>query len=59
MSFKIQMVQWYNGTKHTFSGKQFKTIRNNYVQALGTCDAFLRSVGAQALRGGLAKNENE
>ena len=24
--------------------------------ALGTCDAFLRSVGAQALRGGLAKN---
>ena len=23
---------------------------------LGACDAFLRSVGAQALRGGLAKN---
>ena len=25
-------------------------------KALGACDAFLRSVGAQALRGGLAKN---
>ena len=25
-------------------------------RALGACDAFLRSVGAQALRGGLAKN---
>ena len=23
---------------------------------LGACDAFLRSVGAQAIRGGLAKN---
>ena len=30
---------------------------NNFVHALGFA-AFLRSVGAQALRGGLAKNMN-
>ena len=33
-------------------------LSKNLIHALGTCDAFLRSVGAQALRGGLAKNEN-
>jgi len=27
-----------------------------FIVSLGACDAFLRSVGAQALRGGLAKN---
>ena len=29
------------------------------LHALGSWDAFLRSVGAQALRGGLAKNIHE
>ena len=36
--------------------KRIKIIGSNFSHALGTCDAFLRSVGAQALRGGLAKN---
>ena len=28
------------------------------ILPLGACDAFLRSIGAQALRGGLAKNSS-
>ena len=35
---------------------KFLQFFNSSILPLGACDAFLRSIGAQALRGGLAKN---
>ncbi len=43
---------------NSFQEKQFhvaKILETNYARSARS-DAFLRSIGAQALRGGLAKN---
>ena len=67
IALNYNMIQIYH-TYHQIQRKEVSISRfmltltsyirffNSPILPLGACDAFLRSIGAQALRGGLAKN---